>query len=49
MSLHVEINRAAGKFQQMQVLVNTLDSLNRLAQTLPNSRPLTLIIDGFRR
>jgi len=45
--VRVEIDRAAGKFRQMEVLSGTLNSLNRLAQTLPESRPLTLIIDEF--
>jgi hypothetical protein len=38
---------SARKYRQMQVLADTLDSLDRLAHTLPDSRPLALIIDEF--
>jgi energy-coupling factor transporter ATP-binding protein EcfA2 len=47
MSVCVEINRSAGKYRQMEVLADTLNSLDRLANTLPISQPLTLIIDEF--
>jgi len=46
-SVSIGIDLFAGKFRQMEVLADTLDSLNRLAQTLPESRPLALIIDEF--
>lgn len=44
-SIGVELSD--GKYRQMDVLADTLNSLNRLAQTLPDSRPLTLMIDEF--
>ena len=46
-SVNIGIDLLAGKYRQMEVLADTLDSLNRLAQTLPESRPLSLIIDEF--
>jgi hypothetical protein len=46
-SVSIGIDLFAGKFRQMEVLADTLDSLNRLAQSLPDSRPLALIIDEF--
>jgi hypothetical protein len=46
-SVSIGIDLSANKYRQMAVLADTLDSLNRLAQTLPESRPLALIIDEF--
>jgi energy-coupling factor transporter ATP-binding protein EcfA2 len=46
-SLSVKIDVSAGKYRQMEVLADTLNSLNRLANTLPKSQPFTLVIDGF--
>jgi energy-coupling factor transporter ATP-binding protein EcfA2 len=47
MSVCVEIDATAGMNRQMEVLADTLNSLNRLANTLPESQPFTLIIDEF--
>jgi AAA+ ATPase superfamily predicted ATPase len=47
-SVSIGIDLFAGKYRQMEVLADTLDSLDRLAHGLPNSRPLALIIDEFR-
>jgi hypothetical protein len=46
-SVSIGIDLLAGKYRHIEVLADTLDSLNRLAQTLPESRPLALIIDEF--
>jgi energy-coupling factor transporter ATP-binding protein EcfA2 len=45
--ISVKIDVSAGKYQQMEVLADMLDSLDRLAATLPESQPFTLIIDEF--
>jgi hypothetical protein len=47
MSVTVGIDLSAGKYRPMEVLAATLDSLDRFAQTLPESRPLAIIIDEF--
>ena len=46
-SVRIGIDLFDGKYRQMEVLADTLDSLDRLAHTLPDSRPLALIIDEF--
>jgi AAA+ ATPase superfamily predicted ATPase len=46
-SVSIGIDLLADKYRQMEVLADTLDSLNRLAQSLPESQPLALIIDEF--
>lgn len=46
-SVSIGIDLSGGKYRQMQVLADTLDSLERLAHTLPESRPVALIIDEF--
>jgi energy-coupling factor transporter ATP-binding protein EcfA2 len=46
-SVSIGIDLSAHKYRQMEVLANTLDSLNKLARTLPDSQPLALIIDEF--
>lgn len=47
MSVSIGIDLFAGKYRQMEVLAQTLNSLDRLAHTLPDSRPVALIIDEF--
>jgi energy-coupling factor transporter ATP-binding protein EcfA2 len=46
-SVSIGIDLASGKYRQMQVLADTLDSLDKLAHTLPESRPVALIVDEF--
>jgi uncharacterized protein len=46
-SVSIGIDLFAGKYRQMEVFADTLDSMDRLAHGLPNSRPLALIIDEF--
>jgi energy-coupling factor transporter ATP-binding protein EcfA2 len=46
-SVSIGIDLSGGKYRQMQVLAGTLDSLDGLARTLPESRPVALIIDEF--
>ncbi len=46
-SVTIGIDLSGGKFRQMEVLADTLDSLDSLAHTLPDSRPVALIIDEF--
>lgn len=38
MSVSIGIDLSAGKYRQMEVLARTLDSLDRIAHTLPDSR-----------
>jgi len=47
MSVSIGIDLSNGKYRPMEVLADTLDSLDRLAHTLSDSRPLALIIDEF--
>lgn len=46
-SVSIGIDLSADKHRQMQVLANTLNSPERLAGTLPEDRPVALIIDEF--
>ncbi len=46
-SVSIGIDLSGGKYRQMQVLAGTLDSLDGLARTLRESRPVALIIDEF--
>jgi uncharacterized protein len=47
MQVSIGIDLPADKHRQMQLLAKTLDSLDRLAGTLPKIRPVALIIDEF--
>jgi energy-coupling factor transporter ATP-binding protein EcfA2 len=46
-SVSINTDLAAHKYRQMEVLAHTLDSLDRLAETLPKDRPVAFIIDEF--
>jgi uncharacterized protein len=46
-SVNIGIDLSIGKYRKMEVLAYTLDSLDRLALALPDSRPVALIIDEF--
>jgi uncharacterized protein len=46
-SVSFNTDLATHKYRQMEVLAHTLDSLDRLAGTLPKDRPVALIIDEF--
>jgi energy-coupling factor transporter ATP-binding protein EcfA2 len=47
MPVRVDIDTLSDRYMQIEVLTTTLNSLNSLASSLPESRPLALIIDEF--
>jgi energy-coupling factor transporter ATP-binding protein EcfA2 len=46
-SVSIGIDLSGGKYRKMEVLADRLDSLDRLAHTLPESQPVAHIIDEF--